>query len=442
MSILAFFSVGESLGGGEGRFSGGGMANRAGAAGTVDDVGFFRPLRDGGGGASSVRPCDLNLDWYVFTVAVFSVSRRISIEIEAFLDMMGMDLGFCASLSLDAAVADGEVLAGATAGGGISLLSLSFSCFEDEDVDEVEDDDDDLSLRSLDELEPEVDDDDDEEDFEDLCLFEEEEDEPLLRSRSLLELEEPELERALSLSRYLSLELRWEEEEEEELLEELLFEEEEDDDEEDDLWLDEEDLWLEELSFFLSFSRSFSDRLLLSLLALLCFLLSTSSPDLTSAAELLSSKLDFFPRLTSANAWVAEASSCCCSSFLIFWAAAESVSSSSPSGLSTTGFHLMVMLLELLLLAAEVMVYVTGAPALSVLSEEEAESGTVAAAGPEAAGAAAWGAGVAAFCGAAGWTITLVFSVTIFSHCSTKRLARMRTPGKRGRKRQLVIPRQ
>jgi len=62
MSILAFFSVGESLGGGEGRFSGGGMANRAGAAGTVDDVGFFRPLRDGGGGASSVRPCDLNLD--------------------------------------------------------------------------------------------------------------------------------------------------------------------------------------------------------------------------------------------------------------------------------------------------------------------------------------------------------------------------------------------
>jgi len=49
----------------------------------------------------------------------------------------------------------------------------------------------------------------------------------------------------------------------------------------------------------------------------------------------------------------------------------------------------MVMLLELLLLAAEVIVYVTGAPALSVLSEEEAESGTVAAAGPEAAGAAA-----------------------------------------------------
>jgi len=57
----------------------------------------------------------------------------------------------------------------------------------------------------------------------------------------LLELEEPELERALSLSRYLSLELRWEEEEDEELLEELLFEE-EDDEEEDDLWLDEEDL--------------------------------------------------------------------------------------------------------------------------------------------------------------------------------------------------------
>lgn len=243
MSILAFLSVDKSLGGGDGRFSEDGTAIKAGEAATADDVGFFRPLRDGGGGASSVRPCDLNLDWYVFTVAVFSVSRRISIEMEALRDMIGIDLGFCASLSFAEAV--GDVLAAfdaATAGGGISLLSLSLSlsCLEDEDDDEVDDDD----LRSLDELEPELlddDDDDDEEDFEDLCLFEEEEDEPLLRSRSLLELEEPELERALSLSRYLSLELRWEEEEDEELLEELLFEE-EDDEEEDDLWLDEEDL--------------------------------------------------------------------------------------------------------------------------------------------------------------------------------------------------------
>lgn len=94
MSILAFLSVGDSFGGGDERLIEGGAAKRAGEAGTVDDVGFLRPLRDGGGGASSVRPCDLNFDWYVLTVAVFSVSRRISIEMEAFLDMMGIDLGF------------------------------------------------------------------------------------------------------------------------------------------------------------------------------------------------------------------------------------------------------------------------------------------------------------------------------------------------------------
>lgn len=120
----------------------------------------------------------------------------------------------------------------------------------------------------------------------------------------------------------------------------------------------------------------------MSLFELLCFLLSTSSPDLTSAAELLSSNPDFFPRLASANKWVAEEPFSRCSTSLSFDCVPESVSSP-PSGLSNKGFHLMVMLLELLLLAAEVMVYVTGAPALSVLSEEEAESGTEAEPAPE-----------------------------------------------------------
>lgn len=143
-------------------------------------------------------------------------------------------------------------------------------------------------LRSLDELEE----DDDDDDFEDLCLDEEDELRPSLRSLSLLELE-LELERDLSLSRCLSLELRCDEEDE--LFEEELLDEDEDDDE--DLWLDDEDLWLLLqllLEDFLSFSRSFSDLLLLSR-GLLCFLspsASASSPDFNSLVVLLSSKID------------------------------------------------------------------------------------------------------------------------------------------------------
>lgn len=282
MSILGFFSTGVSLlGGGEGLFSAVAAGNTDGAVdvGAVD-VGFLRPLREGGGGASSVRPWDRNLDWYVFTVAVFSVSRRISIDIDAFLFGMDIDFGFCTSASPSL-----DFLSDALAvGGGISLLSFSFSFLEEAVVD---DDEYDLSLslsrlRSLDMLEfDEVEEDDDDEDFEDLCLLDDEDElEPSFRSLSLLELE-LELDRGLSLSRCLSLELRWDEDE---LFEELF----EFEDDEDDLWLDEEDLWL--LDDFLSLSRSFSDLLLLSR-ALLCFLSASSS--IFESVVLLSSKLVF-----------------------------------------------------------------------------------------------------------------------------------------------------
>lgn len=162
------------------------------------------------------------------------MSRRISIEIDAFLDNMGIDLGFCTSPSpsffLSDAVGDADA-----DGGGISLLSFSCSFLE------LVNDDFSLSLsrlRSLDELDEE-DDDDDDEDFEDLCLVDdvvEDEDPP--RSLSLPEELELELERTLSLSRCLSLELRWDDDDDEPFDE---FLDEEDDDEED-LWLDDDDL--------------------------------------------------------------------------------------------------------------------------------------------------------------------------------------------------------
>lgn len=54
-----------------------------------DDDGFLRPLRDGGGGASSVRPCERKFALYVFTVFGLLSRLRISIEMEAFLLAMG-----------------------------------------------------------------------------------------------------------------------------------------------------------------------------------------------------------------------------------------------------------------------------------------------------------------------------------------------------------------
>ena len=56
------------------------------------DDGFFNPLRDGGGGASSIRPCERNCELYVLTVLTRFSGLRTSIEIEAFLLGMVVDL--------------------------------------------------------------------------------------------------------------------------------------------------------------------------------------------------------------------------------------------------------------------------------------------------------------------------------------------------------------
>lgn len=50
----------------------------------VDD-GFFKPFRDGGGGASSMRPCERNCELYVLTVLGRFSGLRTSIEMDAFL---------------------------------------------------------------------------------------------------------------------------------------------------------------------------------------------------------------------------------------------------------------------------------------------------------------------------------------------------------------------
>lgn len=62
MSILAFFSEGKSLGGGEVLFSDEGREEGNTVPGGVVEEGFLRPLREGGGGASSVRPWERNCD--------------------------------------------------------------------------------------------------------------------------------------------------------------------------------------------------------------------------------------------------------------------------------------------------------------------------------------------------------------------------------------------
>lgn len=65
ISILDFFCVGESLlvGGGDGRFSDDGkLAGITVPGADAVEAGFFKPFRDGGGGASSVRPCERNCD--------------------------------------------------------------------------------------------------------------------------------------------------------------------------------------------------------------------------------------------------------------------------------------------------------------------------------------------------------------------------------------------
>lgn len=61
-SSLAFFSVVSRIGGGEARFSEEGSDNGRIVVPGIGAVaaGFLRPLRDGGGGASSVRPCERN----------------------------------------------------------------------------------------------------------------------------------------------------------------------------------------------------------------------------------------------------------------------------------------------------------------------------------------------------------------------------------------------
>lgn len=56
ISILGFFSEGKSLGGGEVLFSEEGNEEGNTVPGGKVEVGFLRPLREGGGGASSVRP--------------------------------------------------------------------------------------------------------------------------------------------------------------------------------------------------------------------------------------------------------------------------------------------------------------------------------------------------------------------------------------------------
>lgn len=99
---------------------------------TAAVVGFFRPLRDGGGGASSVRPCERKFALYVFTVFGLLSRLRISIEMEAFLLAIGdsfwaaMASDFSSTLSprgflgiLGSLLTDGDETFG--------WLSLSFS---------------------------------------------------------------------------------------------------------------------------------------------------------------------------------------------------------------------------------------------------------------------------------------------------------------------------
>uniref|UniRef100_A0A182U1U5 Uncharacterized protein n=1 Tax=Anopheles melas TaxID=34690 RepID=A0A182U1U5_9DIPT len=64
------------------------------------DDGFFNPLRDGGGGASSIRPCERNCELYVLTVLTRFSGLRTSIEIEAFLLGMVVDLATLESFAL------------------------------------------------------------------------------------------------------------------------------------------------------------------------------------------------------------------------------------------------------------------------------------------------------------------------------------------------------
>lgn len=60
-SILAFFSEeGKSLGVGDDLFNEEGRDEGNTVPGGVADEGFLRPLRDGGGGASSVKPWERN----------------------------------------------------------------------------------------------------------------------------------------------------------------------------------------------------------------------------------------------------------------------------------------------------------------------------------------------------------------------------------------------
>lgn len=232
ISILDFFCVGESLllGGGDGRFSDEGkLVGMTVPGADVVEAGFFKPLRDGGGGASSVKPCERNCDLYVLTVFAFSESRRISMDIEAFFEGIVIEVGFTASdsdssfgffgirpsLSIDGV--DGLTAMSLSFSACVSFSrSLSFLCDEDESEDEDVLADFSLSLsrcRSF-----ELVDDEDLDDDDDRCLLEllllll-----PSLRSLSLLE-----LERSLSL-RCLSLELRCEDDDDEDLdlLEEL-----------------------------------------------------------------------------------------------------------------------------------------------------------------------------------------------------------------------------
>lgn len=62
------------------------------AADVVVFDGFFKPLRDGGGGASSIKPCDRNCELNVLTVFGRCSELRTSIEMDAFLLTAGDDL--------------------------------------------------------------------------------------------------------------------------------------------------------------------------------------------------------------------------------------------------------------------------------------------------------------------------------------------------------------
>lgn len=87
-SSRAFFSGGPSLdeGGGDGRLV---WTVPVAVEPTAPDVvvvdGFFKPLRDGGGGASSIKPCDRNWELNVLTVFGRWSELRTSMEIDAFL---------------------------------------------------------------------------------------------------------------------------------------------------------------------------------------------------------------------------------------------------------------------------------------------------------------------------------------------------------------------